>query len=486
MGGLMATYAKALEFDGANDYVDCGNDSSLRITNNWSVSCWVYCGSQVHTTDFIGRWEASGDNRSWVIGFGPGAGKEKRLRIAVSDDGTYDATHARDVYSNYDVMWEGWRFVAVTWASGTLSAWVDADPITSWVTTSAGAAVTASHAGTASLTFGGVDTTFAAVSMCNVAVYDTDVLVQADVDALMNADSPLQGASFGGHATLPTGCVGYWQMDGDYTDELGTNDMATSSSVPTVTTGKINGAYHFGGLQKLTKLSPTGLPSGSSARTFNAWIKFDTTTGGAHAVGGWGTNSSYRAFRVAHIGSSGGAVAHTMALDLANEAVFVEMDPSRANRWIMLTATMSGTGKAYKFYINATLVASGSFTNTPNTGATEVTAGGVVGAPGTSDWWRGDLDEFGIWNRELSADEIAELWGQRNNQDPATATYSGAQALVSSWLWNGAITYDTVQDNSGASDGTMINMASGDIVDSPWEYFDPGTYVAPEQLQVIT
>jgi len=31
----------ALEFDGDGDYVDCGNDSSLNLTNNFSISVWV-------------------------------------------------------------------------------------------------------------------------------------------------------------------------------------------------------------------------------------------------------------------------------------------------------------------------------------------------------------------------------------------------------------------------------------------------------------
>jgi len=31
-----------LELDGVGDYVDCGNDSSLSLTNNFSISAWIY------------------------------------------------------------------------------------------------------------------------------------------------------------------------------------------------------------------------------------------------------------------------------------------------------------------------------------------------------------------------------------------------------------------------------------------------------------
>ena len=34
-------YGKALSFDGANNYVNCGNSSSLDLTSALTVSCWI-------------------------------------------------------------------------------------------------------------------------------------------------------------------------------------------------------------------------------------------------------------------------------------------------------------------------------------------------------------------------------------------------------------------------------------------------------------
>ena len=39
--GLRLLGAGSMEFDGTNDYVDCGNDSSLQITGALSIAAWV-------------------------------------------------------------------------------------------------------------------------------------------------------------------------------------------------------------------------------------------------------------------------------------------------------------------------------------------------------------------------------------------------------------------------------------------------------------
>jgi len=52
-------------------------------------------------------------------------------------------------------------------------------------------------------------------------------------------------------------------------------------------------------------------------------------------------------------------------------------------------------------------------------------------------------------------------------------TFVSGANVVASWLWNTSLTYPTIPDNVGSSDGTMTDMTSADIVDSPWEYVAP-------------
>ena len=85
----------------------------------------------------------------------------------------------------------------------------------------------------------------------------------------------------------------------------------------------------------------------------------------------------------------------------------------------------------------------------------------------------------------MSIADFARHWGSGTPADPTTMGFDSA-TLDHSWLWNGTITYPDVPDNTGALDGTMQNMDSGDIVDTPWPvttnclYVPDGYVVVPD------
>jgi len=75
------------------------------------------------------------------------------------------------------------------------------------------------------------------------------------------------------------------------------------------------------------------------------------------------------------------------------------------------------------------------------------------------------ISDTAVW----SAAEFAAHWGGGTSPlDPSTMTFSSGANVVASWLWNTSLTYPTIPDNVGSSDGTMTDMTAGDIVDSPW------------------
>jgi len=74
-----------LNFDGTDDYVDCGNSANLRFTSSFSVMAWVKWGSDVTSTTIISSQNGatsgyyiyvdSNDLLSWgVIGLSPSKG----------------------------------------------------------------------------------------------------------------------------------------------------------------------------------------------------------------------------------------------------------------------------------------------------------------------------------------------------------------------------------------------------------------------------
>ena len=64
--GYSASNGGALSFDGSNDYIDCGNATSLSFTNNLTVSIW--CSSNNAASYRCPLMKAS--NNSWNDGFG--------------------------------------------------------------------------------------------------------------------------------------------------------------------------------------------------------------------------------------------------------------------------------------------------------------------------------------------------------------------------------------------------------------------------------
>lgn len=102
---------------------------------------------------------------------------------------------------------------------------------------------------------------------------------------------------------------------------------------------------------------------------------------------------------------------------------------SNDNAWHMATLVWYSTGQSLKLYEDATLLAtitgmtSQSFPNTEQRIGTE-----RENASGIS--WNGNLDEWGVWRRELSSTEITELYNAgAGKQYPFVTAYSMVYAL---------------------------------------------------------
>ena len=55
-------------FDGSSKLINCGQDSSIVITNNITVACWVNINSTSNTVQNIfGRWRGAATSWSWML-----------------------------------------------------------------------------------------------------------------------------------------------------------------------------------------------------------------------------------------------------------------------------------------------------------------------------------------------------------------------------------------------------------------------------------
>ena len=61
-----SSYPQSFNFDGSSQYIDCGNDSSLQITSNLTVSAWFKLLNNSTNEVIVARDNGSGD-RNWSL-----------------------------------------------------------------------------------------------------------------------------------------------------------------------------------------------------------------------------------------------------------------------------------------------------------------------------------------------------------------------------------------------------------------------------------
>jgi hypothetical protein len=200
---------------------------------------------------------------------------------------------------------------------------------------------------------------------------------------------------------LWNGMLAYYTGDNTADDAKGTAH-GTLTNGTTYGTGKINGGFSFDGINDTVTLSNTVTKfSSSTPFTYNVWVKAVSRTGFIYMD----ANASAAG---TSIGFYGGALALTIG-DVAQwfgTSVVIPL-----NTWTMVTITYNGTvnqSNNLLFYTNGTfaqgLKMDVSF-SLPTASSNK-----QIGSGGWRGYFNGNIDELGIWNRELTSSEITELY----------------------------------------------------------------------------
>jgi 6-phosphogluconolactonase (cycloisomerase 2 family) len=202
-------------------------------------------------------------------------------------------------------------------------------------------------------------------------------------------------------AGRPNGLVGYWKFDentGTATaDATGNGYGGTLTSGPTWTSGKYSYGVNFDGSDDYVSVS--GLTQPTSAMSFVAWVKANSTPAAYDSVAGnsdsswsagsWGLyyESALLKFWIEHYGNN---VAYKTFNDL---------------NWHFVVGTWDGT--TVRLYIDAVEGTSDSYSGTM-TQRSAFRIGDTVGSANRN--FPGIIDEVRMYNRALSAAEITALY----------------------------------------------------------------------------
>ena len=228
--------------------------------------------------------------------------------------------------------------------------------------------------------------------------------------------------------------------------------------VPNTTVGVANTkSIDFDGIDDYINAgNPTALQF-TSDFSISAWFKTYSTTNQRIISKEDGSNRSY----FVEVESNGNIKASVFTSNIKQQ---INIASALADgNWHHFVFTFEN-GVGTKLYIDNGTPTTLAFTNSIDNDSADFEIGRRE--DGTK-FFDGNIDEVAVWNTALSSDAVTEIYNIRGSgraADMNNLTYESTDPVLWYRMGDGD-TFPTVTDNgSGSNNGTMTNMASGDIV----------------------
>jgi hypothetical protein len=246
-----------------------------------------------------------------------------------------------------------------------------------------------------------------------------------------------------GQSSLTDGLVAYYPFNGNANDESGNghNGMVIGAALNYDHVGNANHAYNFNGTSDYIVV--TGVPtiSGLKAVTISAWVKWNSISGGwQDIVGKYMNDSAFHGeflvqsksgttVRIAFQDSTG----HRIIRDTAIRYI--------PGKWYHLVAIYDGSnGNGTSLYINGSIMPTSEWDGSVSGPLAKTRLNFYIGArtaeqlpTTTTEYFNGAIDTVRIYNRALSANEVAQLYAMEStppSQDAVVTTMPPMSALI--------------------------------------------------------
>lgn len=396
---------KALSFDGASNYVNVGD---IDLSGNFTLSAWVkYDSLPADDRDLIMKWgtPAAPNTRSYMLAYQGSSLKPTLGRATNGSDpvwalggtvlqtntwyhiaGTYDGSYLR-IYVNGQLDSNGSENPKV--ATGSL-----------YLSNNSTVIGAASSAADGEVTDGLID---------EVRIYNR-ALTPSEVEGLYASSGKITTINSSQNSRLTSGLVGLWSFDGQDIyggtayDRAGSNNGTISGATPAM--GKVGQSLLFDGSNDYVQVTQNASINSLNTLTMSAWV-YKKGNGGGTAGRISEKANAFRAFTDSSDGLQFEATRWTTDGGWATAASAITM-----NGWnhVVITYDYSSTANDPVFYVNGSVV-SGSETATPAGTASAETSNLVIGDNGGQiRVFDGFIDEFRVYNRALSAAEVAQLY----------------------------------------------------------------------------
>jgi len=451
----------AYHFDG-NDTITVADSASLRgVTNAFSVAAWVKYDKPCTIVD------------SWVSILSKGTeGRQFGLNFNLTTRSTANTEIGLFQHASFRTFPEQgvWTHVAVTFdEEGFATAYVNGTAVGRYVSSpvltvnNEELVIGADPHGDLEQLYGALD---------DVIVWNR-ALTEEEIILLCTGEKPVAPVE---PSDLSDGLVAYWPFDGNAKDASGNGNHGTVNGATLVAgrDGKANGAYHFDGVDDtITVADSASLRNVTDAFSIAAWVKYDEPF--ITELGNWvpilSKGTSERQFGLNfNLTESSSANTEIGRYQHASFGTFPEQGV-----WTHVAVTFDEEGIATA-YVNGNAV--GRYANSR---ALAVNGDAlIVGADphGDLECLIGALDDVAVWNRALTAKEVARLHEGERPVEPVAPSHLSL-GLVGYWPFDG-----DAKDASGhGNDGTVNGVtptAGRDGNENGAYHFDGASHVQVE------
>ncbi len=297
----------------------------------------------------------------------------------------------------------------------------------------------------------------------DIAIYNR-ALTQEEITALYTGEPTNPTTACNPLPTnLQNGLVGYWPFCGNANDESGNGNDGTVNGA-TLTEdrfGDANTSFNFDGISNYIELPLLSEINNLSQLSFSMWLRSDFEfnelyrTAFAHWITS-GIGSGAVGLQVAFGGQgtiNQGGVSSALIAGIGSWSADNLVTP---NTWtqalIVFDGTQSNPTQRLQLYLNGQFSGYYGDSSIPesigNTAEKTVIGASVgpVGVNNTYNYFNGSLDDIGIWNRALTADEVQQLY-----------TLNACTFTVYDTVTVTQTVYDTVTTYTTVTDTLIIN-----------------------------
>jgi len=458
-GGGAFVNEYSMSFDGVDEYMNCGTDASLAVTNI-SISAWIKTSGGSGYQSIISADNANGSYRRYQL-------TVNNISGCISFFYWNSSLSLKSINGTIIVDDGQWHHIMVVNDGTNLKIYVDG------VFDSSNA-----NGGTINTQGTNVITSIGSIygsygfflgTIDEVAVW-TSELSASDVTSIYNGGVPTDLTSFSP--------LSWWRMgDGDtwngstwtLTDNgSGGNDatsvnMEEGDRLPISPSSFSLNSFSFDGVDESINIgiTPSNLRFNRlDTFSFSAWVKVGTSQGNAILSNQLAPSTNYRGYFFALNNSN--QVTVILRSTLSDRLIYTSTTTLTNGVWYHIVFTYDGTATTTggNIYINNSL---DTLTRTGTlTGTMQSTDPLYLGSRDDSDnWFAGNLDEISIFNTELSASDVTTIFNNGTPNDISSLSPISWWRMGEEATWSGSA-WTLTDQGSGGNNATSVNMEEAD------------------------